>query len=187
MQCYGLVQVQATFAGGLQEHLQAAGGANAATAASLRESLGTSAQILSDLKSQKSETAVSFMYHPYNNGLRIVDLLAGTRSCMESPNQFTLQHMSFDMLWAYNDMTHGSTDRVAEHRVVHQQAAEYAEALHVRCYHVDWWLKGVTDCYIFTLLGKKVSSTLIFNIFSKAMCHVCSFPVCTLPNCGYLH
>lgn len=52
-----MVQVQATFAGGLQEHLQAAGGANAATAASLRESLGTSAQILSDLKSHKSETA----------------------------------------------------------------------------------------------------------------------------------
>ena len=61
MQCCGTVQVQATFAGGLQEHLQAAGGANAATAASLRESLGTSAQILSDLKSQKSETVCCFM------------------------------------------------------------------------------------------------------------------------------
>lgn len=63
MPCCGLVQVQATFAGGLQEHLQAAGGANAATAASLRESLGTSAQILSDLKSHKSETACDFVQH----------------------------------------------------------------------------------------------------------------------------
>ena len=33
------VQVQATFAGGLAEHLQAAGGASAAIAASLRESV----------------------------------------------------------------------------------------------------------------------------------------------------
>ena len=48
-----MLQVQATFAGGLQEHLQAAGGANAATAASLRESLGASTQILNQLKSQK--------------------------------------------------------------------------------------------------------------------------------------
>ena len=35
-----MVQVQATFAGGLAEHLQAAGGANASIAASLRESVG---------------------------------------------------------------------------------------------------------------------------------------------------
>ena len=34
-----MVQVQATFAGGLAEHLQAAGGANASIAASLRESV----------------------------------------------------------------------------------------------------------------------------------------------------
>lgn len=33
-------QVQATFAGGLAEYLQAAGGANAAITASLRDSLG---------------------------------------------------------------------------------------------------------------------------------------------------
>ena len=33
------MQVQATFAGGLAEHLQAAGGANASIAASLRESV----------------------------------------------------------------------------------------------------------------------------------------------------
>ncbi len=43
-----LMQVQATFAGGLSEHLQAAGGANAA--ASLHESLGTAAQLVDDLK-----------------------------------------------------------------------------------------------------------------------------------------
>lgn len=52
-----MLQVQATFAGGLQEHLQAAGGANAATAASLRESLAASAQILNQLKSQKGVAA----------------------------------------------------------------------------------------------------------------------------------
>ncbi|DBA67146.1 TPA: hypothetical protein ACH3X2_001468 [Trebouxia sp. C0005] len=43
-------QVQATFAGGLSEHLQAAGGANAGVAASLHESLGTAAQLVDDLK-----------------------------------------------------------------------------------------------------------------------------------------
>ncbi|KAL0055405.1 hypothetical protein WJX82_000055 [Trebouxia sp. C0006] len=43
-------QVQATFAGGLSEHLQAAGGANASVAASLHESLGTAAQLVDDLK-----------------------------------------------------------------------------------------------------------------------------------------
>lgn len=56
-----MLQVQATFAGGLQEHLQAAGGANAATAASLRESLGASAQILNQLKSQKGVSAFCLM------------------------------------------------------------------------------------------------------------------------------
>lgn len=61
MQVFGMLQVQATFAGGLQEHLQAAGGANAATAASLRESLGTAAQILNDLKFQKGETTFCLM------------------------------------------------------------------------------------------------------------------------------
>lgn len=71
MQLCGTVQVQATFAGGLQEHLQAAGGANAATAASLRESLGTSAQILSDLKSQKSETACCCVQHSCSNGFGV--------------------------------------------------------------------------------------------------------------------
>jgi len=45
-----LMQVQATFAGGLSEHLQAAGGANAGVAASLHESLGTAAQLVEDLK-----------------------------------------------------------------------------------------------------------------------------------------
>ena len=44
------LQVQATFAGGLSEHLQAAGGANASVAASLHESLGTAAQLVDDLK-----------------------------------------------------------------------------------------------------------------------------------------
>lgn len=83
-----LVQVQATFAGGLQEHLQAAGGANAATAASLRESLGTSAQILSDLKSQKSETAFCLMQHSHSNRIRGVGLPARARSCKEGPNPF---------------------------------------------------------------------------------------------------
>ena len=34
-----MAQVQATFAGGLAEHLQAAGGASASIAASLRESV----------------------------------------------------------------------------------------------------------------------------------------------------
>ena len=81
-----MVQVQATFAGGLQEHLQAAGGANAATAASLRESLGTSAQILSDLKSQKSETAVCLMQHSHSHQIRVVDLPAWVRPCMEASN-----------------------------------------------------------------------------------------------------
>ena len=46
----GVSQVQATFSGGLSEHLQAAGGANAGVAASLRESLGTAAQLVDDLK-----------------------------------------------------------------------------------------------------------------------------------------
>ena len=40
-----LPQVQATFAGGLSEHLQAAGGANASVAASLRDSLAQMAAI----------------------------------------------------------------------------------------------------------------------------------------------
>ena len=44
------MQVQATFAGGLAEHLQAAGGANASISAQLRESLGTAAQLVTDLK-----------------------------------------------------------------------------------------------------------------------------------------
>lgn len=35
-----VMQVQATFAGGLAEHLRAAGGASAGVAASLRDSLG---------------------------------------------------------------------------------------------------------------------------------------------------
>lgn len=82
-----MVQVQATFAGGLQEHLQAAGGANAATAASLRESLGTSAQILSELKTQKSETAVCLMQHSHSNQIRVADVPTGVRSCSEGPNR----------------------------------------------------------------------------------------------------
>lgn len=49
------LQVQATFAGGLSEHLQAAGGANASVAASLRESLGTAAQLVTDLKTDLQE------------------------------------------------------------------------------------------------------------------------------------
>ena len=61
----GSLQVQATFAGGLQEHLQAAGGANAATAASLRETLGTSAQILNDLKAHQSMTSACFTMRFY--------------------------------------------------------------------------------------------------------------------------
>ncbi|DBB06573.1 hypothetical protein WJX77_011875 [Trebouxia sp. C0004] len=48
-------QVQATFAGGLSEHLQAAGGANAGVAASLHESLGTAAQLVDDLKTSIHE------------------------------------------------------------------------------------------------------------------------------------
>ena len=40
-----LLQVQATFAGGLSEHLQAAGGANASVTASLRDSLAQMAAI----------------------------------------------------------------------------------------------------------------------------------------------
>ena len=61
--CWLVQQVQATFAGGLQEHLQAAGGANAAVAASLRESLGTSAQILTDLKAQKGATKLQTLQY----------------------------------------------------------------------------------------------------------------------------
>ena len=49
------VQVQATFAGGLSEHLQAAGGASAGVAASLRESLGSAAQLVDDLKGELQE------------------------------------------------------------------------------------------------------------------------------------
>lgn len=50
-----VMQVQATFAGGLSEHLQAAGGANASVTASLRESLGTAAQLVDDLKTDIHE------------------------------------------------------------------------------------------------------------------------------------
>ena len=50
MSLLSVSQVQATFSGGLSEHLQAAGGANAGVAASLRESLGTAAQLVDDLK-----------------------------------------------------------------------------------------------------------------------------------------
>ncbi len=50
-----IMQVQATFAGGLSEHLQAAGGANAGVAASLRESLGTASQLVDDLKADIHE------------------------------------------------------------------------------------------------------------------------------------
>ena len=49
------MQVQATFAGGLSEHLQAAGGANAGVAASLRESLGSAVQLVDDLKGELQE------------------------------------------------------------------------------------------------------------------------------------
>ena len=77
--------MQASFAGGLQEHLQAAGGANAATAASLRESLGTSAQILSDLKTQKSK--------------QLLCLLFCHTSCMEE-NLYTLQPLEQQSLCA---------------------------------------------------------------------------------------
>ena len=49
------MQVQATFAGGLSEHLQAAGGASAGVAASLRESLGSATQLVDDLKGEIQE------------------------------------------------------------------------------------------------------------------------------------
>lgn len=48
-------QVQATFAGGLAEHLQAAGGANAAVVASLKESAGRVGAAADTLSSQVSE------------------------------------------------------------------------------------------------------------------------------------
>ncbi|BDA40748.1 probable enhancer of mRNA-decapping protein 4 [Coccomyxa sp. Obi] len=48
-------QVQATFAGGLAEHLQAAGGANAAVVASLKESVGRVGAAADTLSSQVSE------------------------------------------------------------------------------------------------------------------------------------
>lgn len=50
-----LMQVQATFAGGLSEHLQAAGGASAGVAASLRESLGSATQLVDQLKGELQE------------------------------------------------------------------------------------------------------------------------------------
>lgn len=55
------MQVQATFAGGLAEHLQAAGGANASIAAQLRESLGTAAQLVTDLKTDLQEGQTSLI------------------------------------------------------------------------------------------------------------------------------
>ena len=51
-----LLQVQATFAGGLAEHLQAAGGASAAIAASLRESVSQMNSATDRLNSQVGST-----------------------------------------------------------------------------------------------------------------------------------
>jgi len=48
------VQVQATFAGGLAEHLQAAGGASASIAASLRESVSQMSSATERLNTQAS-------------------------------------------------------------------------------------------------------------------------------------
>lgn len=48
-------QVQATFAGGLAEHLQAAGGANAAAAAALKESINRVGSVADVLSGQVSE------------------------------------------------------------------------------------------------------------------------------------
>jgi len=47
--------VQATFAGGLAEHLQAAGGANAAAAAALQESIKRVGSVADVLSGQVSE------------------------------------------------------------------------------------------------------------------------------------
>lgn len=46
------MQVQATFAGGLAEHLQAAGGASASIAASLRESVSQMSSATDKLSTQ---------------------------------------------------------------------------------------------------------------------------------------
>ena len=50
-----LQQVQATFAGGLSDHLQAAGGANAAVAASLQESLAAATSLAETLRDEVAE------------------------------------------------------------------------------------------------------------------------------------
>ena len=50
-----IAQVQATFAGGLAEHLQAAGGANAGIAASLRESVGQANACASKLSGEVAQ------------------------------------------------------------------------------------------------------------------------------------
>ena len=47
-----MLQVQATFAGGLAEHLQAAGGASASIAASLRESVSQMSSATDRLNTQ---------------------------------------------------------------------------------------------------------------------------------------
>lgn len=50
-----MIQVQATFAGGLAEHLQAAGGANAAITTSLQESLQRANAVTAKLAEDISE------------------------------------------------------------------------------------------------------------------------------------
>jgi hypothetical protein len=49
------MQVQATFAGGLAEHLQAAGGANAGVAASLRDSIGQANAVANKLSTDVAQ------------------------------------------------------------------------------------------------------------------------------------
>ena len=66
------LQVQATFAGGLAEHLQAAGGVNAGIASSLRESIGQAHAVANTLSQD--------MRHGYDSLVELARTeLKGTR------------------------------------------------------------------------------------------------------------
>lgn len=99
-------QVQATFAGGLAEHLQAAGGANAAVVASLKESISRVGMAADTLSSQVSEGqrrllqlaeeaaagALFLLAVCYTDCYHFASCLQYARSCALR----CLKHLSFD-------------------------------------------------------------------------------------------
>ena len=84
--CGMVLQVQATFAGGLSEHLQAAGGANASVTASLRESLGTAAQLVDDLKTD--------IHEGQNKLIHLASQKSKPALCSKLPILFLQTHVS---------------------------------------------------------------------------------------------